>query len=589
MYKNSKNGDYCRVCKNGLELTKKVSLNSPESIPIFLRKICEHKKLAGTSRCDLKYYGSIQGEQSSFVTHLINVLTLMEPKGLDGEYFCHYILQGLCDLPTTPSYDLSTWWPPKPDSARIPPRSGKTFGVVHLSDIHLSTDYTVGSEGNCIGIMCCTPSSIRDPIQQPFPAPKMGYYNCDAPPALVDGSLAGLSNLYREGNLDYDFAIFTGDMVDHNPAWISYEQSLLEEEKVMNYLKKYLNNTPVYAVLGNHDSYPFSQVAQTSSGFADLFSFNTDLMAKLWEDNEWLNPATAKQARVHYGAYSTLTRQNLRIISLNSNFWYRWNFYNYWNIENPDTSGTLRFLVEELIRAENKGERVWVIAHVPPGGLSDEAMPIASQSLYQIFHRFSPETIAGLFFGHTHQDEFTVLYKHNATAKAIEDAINVAWIGPSVTPLSRYNPGFRFYKVDSGSFDIMEAYTFNAPLNDTFADDRELEWKYEYSAREEYDAYQAWPKSEPLNASFWHRVAEGIKNDPLMSQKYSDNAYRRSPYAPDCTRSHCRFDNYCYTTSMSTQQALQCRLDYGVHLRKLLTGGPTYPMPRPIRDIVERS
>lgn len=650
-------GDYCQTCKHGLQVMKKLAMHAPEQVTPVLADVCLKSILGGSSSCHNfgKYYENTAADHHSFARDLINVLTLMDPDSLDGDYFCHFILEGLCPLPPTPDVDISDWWTEKPDGLSVPQSSGETFKVLHLSDIHLSLDYTPGSEANCIGMMCCVPDVVHNPAGPHIPAPKWGYYTCDCPHILMDNSLesiplvmgqkpacnskaptsnfaavsSGLEKLGRqlidmrinkrnyeedeEGSEDeeicqttdrfnfdflnylsspskhrgssspdgrlFEFALFTGDMIDHNPLGISKSQSIMEEKEVMMALRRHLGDTPVYAVLGNHDSYPFSQVAQQSSGFAEQFSFNADLMADLWADYGWIDEQSAQTARLHYGAYSTKSLPGLRVISLNSNFWYRWNLYNYWETETPDQSGSLRFLVDELLECEKSGERAWVIAHVPPGGIPDDVLPLPSKALTQIFERFSPETIAGIFFGHTHMDEYTVLYKNGD--KSEESAVNVAWIAPSVTPLLRFNPSWRYYEVDSKTFEIMDSVTYFTHLNDTFEADSTPEWHRTYSARE---YIPTWPETEPLNAKFWHQVSEQIRSNAQFAQVFSDNKFRFSPYSPDCTNSQCMYENYCYTTSMSMDQAIQCRVEHGVRMKKMASSGPAYPMPKPARE-----
>ena len=96
-------------------------------------------------------------------------------------------------------------------------------------------------------------------------------------------------------------------------------------------------------------------------------------MAALWRNDGWITAAAAKQARTHYGAYSILNHYGLRLITLNSDFWYaiclsdmlsivdiaRYtnNLFTYLNTTNPDQSGMLAWLIQELQLAEDKGER----------------------------------------------------------------------------------------------------------------------------------------------------------------------------------------------------------------------------------------
>lgn len=53
-------------------------------------------------------------------------------------------------------------------------------------------------------------------------------------------------------------------------------------------------------------------------------------------------------------------------------------------------------------------------------------------------------TITAQFFGHTHNDEFELFYDTSDLGRAV----NVAFIGPSVTPYADLNPGYRIYYVD---------------------------------------------------------------------------------------------------------------------------------------------
>lgn len=130
------------------------------------------------------------------------------------------------------------------------------------------------------------------------------------------------------------------------------------------------------------------------------------------------------------------------------------------NTTNPDVSGTFKFVIEELQAAEDAGERVWLFGHVLSGW--DGTNPIANPTnlFYQIVDRYSPHVIANVFFGHTHEDELMIYYANNATVQTSDTALMSGWIGPSVTPLTNLNSGFRMYEVDTGNFEVYEAYTW---------------------------------------------------------------------------------------------------------------------------------
>jgi hypothetical protein len=93
----------------------------------------------------------------------------------------------------------------------------------------------------------------------------------------------------------------------------------------------------------------------------------------------------------------------LRIITLNTDLYYRNNHFAFLHAADPDFSGMWNFLIQELQKAEDAGQRAWIVGHVLSGWDGSNALPNGSEMLYQIVERYSPHVIAGLFFGHTHE------------------------------------------------------------------------------------------------------------------------------------------------------------------------------------------
>lgn len=50
---------------------------------------------------------------------------------------------------------------------------------------------------------------------------------------------------------------------------------------------------------------------------------NYDHVADLWQHEKWVPDAAVTLARAHYGAYMVRRQDGLRIITLNTDFWYR--------------------------------------------------------------------------------------------------------------------------------------------------------------------------------------------------------------------------------------------------------------------------
>lgn len=345
------------------------------------------------------------------------------------------------------------------------------------------------------------------------------------------------------------WTIYTGDLVSHDPqTQLNRAYTEYAETSVYNYLfKKYLTR-PVFPVLGNHDTNPEAIDAPHSlpGPLGQQMSWNYDHVAALWKHEDWLDDAAENQARVHYGAYSIKNHYGLRIITFNSDFWYKSNFLNFINTSNPDVSGTFKFVIDELQAAEDAGERVWLFAHVLSGWDGSNPMPNPSNLFYQIVERYSPHVIANIFFGHTHEDQSMIYYANNGTKQSLDTALNNGWIGPSVTPLTNLNSGFRMYEVDTGSFDIYEAYTWYTDVH-TFSNMTRQgpTFELEYSTRETYGGAAGWPQDAPLNATFWHAVTEAMEKDHSLVSKQNTLTGKSSIKSPNCTNAACAEARIC--------------------------------------------
>lgn len=554
---------------------------------------------------------------------------------LDLEYFCAFhgtLGKTSCEPPVSQDvnrfFDLNSKWPPKqPKHYHEPEYKSKTrdrFNVLHLSDFHIQTRYKIGSESNCTNVgVCCVPESYNskfnpssyrftDGVKKvvpnwnkedgnfsfypsshydendnyikgeyydyPFyrgydevflPTTTWGGYMCDAPEVMLNNSMKVIADTQKDKN--FEFAIFTGDLVDHDALHADADTTKISEAKCFNIMKHYLGDIEVYPSLGNHDAFPYAQLPPHKYESSDTFNWNNEYVSDLWVSNGWFPKNISKELKSHYTGYAVTNKKGLKIIALNSNTYYIQNLWNYLNhVEDPDQHGQWQFLIDELVESESKGQRVWIMAHVPIGG--DNALPVSSKIFARIVERFSPYTIANLFFGHTHEDQFHVLYSKQTSnltkSEDIEKSLAVAWIVQSITPLTYYNPSWRYYEVENESFNIMNSYNYYTQLNNTFVNNgSEPEWEPEYSARKTYDSEGNWPDNAPLNATFWDKcVASKLKDtgDIKTNQLYADIRYRLSPYVPDCkdgdkVSKECYINNWCDVGSFDTDTYLSCK------------------------------
>ena len=58
----------------------------------------------------------------------------------------------------------------------------------------------------------------------------------------------------------------------------------------------------------------------------------------------------------------------------------------------------------------------------------------------------------------------TIFYAPNKNQTA-ENAISVGYVAPSVTPYLDVNPGFRTYKIDTRTFEVVDSITYSADLD----------------------------------------------------------------------------------------------------------------------------
>ena len=217
------------------------------------------------------------------------------------------------------------------------------------------------------------------------------------------------------------------------------------------------------------------------------------------------------------------------------------------------------FLANELQDAENKGERVWIVGHVLTGWDGSNPLPNPTDLFYQIIDRYAPHVIAEIFFGHTHEDEFMIYYANNGTVQDAAHALAVGWIGPSVTPLTNLNSGYRMYEVDTGDFSIYNAYTYYTNVS-TFPSLNTTQtgptWKFEYSTRDAYPI--GWPTTAPLNATYWHQVTEAMAANHSLVSEFNTFEGKSSVKSPNCTSNACAAAKICYMRSGSVALGVKC-------------------------------
>ena len=401
-------GSNCTKCISALEVAQGVAQRVPKMVPSMLVSLCESTSFMSNSSCQDNY------DATSFGAIWTQILALGNMSGSDGHYVCNSLSSYFCPKPYTLPSDTNGYFGPKPENLTVPKPTGKRVKVWHGSDFHIDPRYAVGSEANCSSGLCCRPDGKSKSGSLETPSPLYGAYKCDSPYFLITAgleSIGPMTGTTHDNKTDCDqfaWSIYTGDLVSHDEQnQLSRNYTLYAETTLYHMIKSYIPSGPIFPVLGNHDSNPEAIDSPHSlpGVLGQQQSWNYDHVSMLWQHNDWISSEAAAEARMHYAAYSINHPKypKLRIITLNTDFWYRSNYLNFINTTDPDNSGSLKFLASELADAESKGERVWVLGHVLTGWDGSNPVPNPTDLFYQIVDRFSPHVIAGVFFGHTHE------------------------------------------------------------------------------------------------------------------------------------------------------------------------------------------
>ena len=261
------------------------------------------------------------------------------------------------------------------------------------------------------------------------------------------------------------FIIYPGDFLKHDIWELPTRARMCEEdgktffrktvEVVMQSLTTRFPNVPVFVTFGNDDSY-VGDYALTYKG-----QLLADLKPTM---KRAIGPSTlsfdGEHAFLDTGSYSaTLPTLGHRLISL-SNIWFS-KMVGKECCPHPTEPGArcvLAFLDAELGEAARRGQRVWLLMHIP-GGHTGFLKP--NLKTWSVCDQWHASTLAAfqrvldshdvpidwLFLGHTHMNDYRIMtHRRNGVAHPL-----IGKIVPGVSPLFGQNPGFQIYSTVSGA------------------------------------------------------------------------------------------------------------------------------------------
>ncbi|XP_069002445.1 sphingomyelin phosphodiesterase [Embiotoca jacksoni] len=452
--------------------------------------------------------------------------------------------------PTCGKFDIYATWnvtlpkvPKPPVTPPSPPKPGSPKSkVLFLTDIHWDQEYETGSAADCKEPLCCRKKS-GFPSWRRREAGYWGTYSkCDLPLRTVENLL---ENVVRAG--PWDWVYWTGDIPAHDVWSQTRSQQLSELTVISRLIHKHLGlNVTVYPAIGNHESTPVNSFPPPFVHGNRSSAWLYDTMAEEWAP--WLPEQALKTLR--YGGFYTVEIQpGLRVVSLNMNFCARENFW--LMVNSTDPANQLQWLIHILQASEDKGEKVHIIGHIPPG----LCLGSWSWNYYHIINRYE-STVTGQFFGHTHMDEFQMFYDEATMTRPL----GVAFIAPSVTTYVNLNPGYRVYYVDGnyrGSSRLVldhETYILNlTEVNKQpgapHSPEQNPKWTLLYRATEAYGLSSMFP-------SDCDRLVRTFINDDRTFQKFWN--FRHKGHVSEPCKETCKTTMLCFLRSGRYDELDQC-------------------------------
>ncbi|OCX50421.1 hypothetical protein BEL04_21810 [Mucilaginibacter sp. PPCGB 2223] len=436
---------------------------------------------------------------------------------------------------------------------RAQPKPTATGNILTVSDIHLNPYFDPSLMDKLVKSdykqwpTIFNSSSIKAP----------NTYNSDSNFPLFVSALAAM----KKQNPSPAFIIITGDFLCHSfqsnyakyapnyPDSVrSFTSKTIQVMALM--LDKYFPKTVVLPVLGNNDSFCGDYMIDPGGEFLNMF-------AKAWVPLQRSHNAIADKAFVTqfgkggYYTYDLKDGSGGKMVMLNTIFFST--SYNNSCETHPahPAADELNWLARVL--KQNQAKKLWLAAHIPPGidvnktinGKGTCAQNVRTMwrdSCNMVFQSLVIKYAAAIkagFAGHTHMDDFRLLYN----AKGVP--VYFMHITPAVSPLFGNNPGFQNLSYSKSSFVLLDSKTYYYSLNTSAP-----AWTFEYDFNKTYGVGNITPASLDV-------VRKNILSKPACLTSYV-NYYDMSNPQLDGINNQNWKAYWCATGNLTTASYTNC-------------------------------
>lgn len=400
--------------------------------------------------------------------------------------------------------------------------------VLQLTDFHFDSDYTAGAAADCGDIVCCRPNDVKGSRV----AGRFGDYTCDLSP---EAALSMLQFIAYELPA-MDLILWTGDNPPHDMWEESRETQLTASTQVNDMLAMYFARSrgSLFPSLGNHEGYPANLYYQ------QYMQWLIDGMLDLWK--YWLPGDVLAQAKEAL-FYTLEIRPKLRLVVVNSQFGY---LYNWYNLMPNQTEAQRQYdwLESTLAAAEAAGEKVVLSMHHPAG--ASDMLDDWGFHTHAIVNKYA-HVIALQVSGHVHTDQFQVFVASDGSGR--DEPVNVMYIAPSATTFTNENPSFRVFELDPDTYETLNYYQYHLNITRANAEDKAT-WELFYDAKSAYGLPDLSPAS-------WLQASQRMFDDSALAAKYRFNRHT-GVYPENSCNFLCRREMACETQTIAFAEYSQC-------------------------------